>query len=119
MSARAGKRRRVIRRGLVGLGMILGVVLLGLGVWVAFHWPEVSDMQTLPSAYEAKEMCSCLFVEKQSRELCERFVGQDILPIDGRSVDTTNRSVTVRALWSASRARHVSDRLGCVLDPPE
>lgn len=119
MSERAGKRRRALRRGLIGLGVALSVVLLGLGVWVAFHWTEVSDMQTLPSAYEAKEMCSCLFVEKQSQAFCERFVSQDVLPIDDRSVDTTKRSVTVRALWSASRARHVSDRLGCVLDPPE
>ena len=113
-----GKARRALRKAGKIAAMGLALVLLVAGAWVAAHWDEVADIPRLPSAYEAKEMCSCLFVEGHPQEFCERFVRQDTLPIQGRTVDTAQRTVTVRALWLSSRARHVSGDFGCVLDPP-
>ena len=53
----------------------------------------------------------------KTQEQCEGFIRQDVVSIDGRSYDMDGKSVTVRALWTESRAHHVSARAGCVLDP--
>ena len=110
------RARTWLKRVALGATLVLGVALAGVGVWASMHWTALRDIPNLPSAYEAKEMCSCLFVEGRDQESCERFVRQTILPSDRREIDHAARTVTAEALWVESRARYVSQRHGCVLD---
>lgn len=106
-----------IRKILKYIGLAIGLVLALIAVFVLANWPQLSAFPGLPSAYEAKELCSCLFVEGRTQEQCEGFIRQDVVPIDGRTYDIEGKAVTVRALWTERRAHHVSARAGCVLDP--
>ncbi|MEZ4448480.1 MAG: hypothetical protein R3B09_03295 [Nannocystaceae bacterium] len=107
----------MIRKILKYFGIAVGIVLALVAVFVLLNWSQLSAFPRLPSSYEAKELCSCLFVEGRTQEHCEAFIRQDVVPIDGRTYDMEGKSVTVRALWTESRAHHVSPRVGCVLDP--
>ena len=103
--------RRALRAVGVGLLLALGVA----GAWAAYQWPALSAFPGLPSGYEAKELCSCLFVEGRSQGECEGFIRQTVVPIDGRSYDMSARTVSVTALWRTRQARWVSERHGCAL----
>lgn len=107
------KLRRILKFVGVGVGLVLTIVAF----FVVWNWRQLSAFPALPSSYEAKELCSCLFVEGRTQAECEAFVRQDVVPIDGRTFDMEGKSVTVRALWTETRAHHVSPRVGCVLDP--
>lgn len=107
--------KRVLKIIGVGFGMTLA---LG-GAWVAYEWPSLSAFPALPSGYEAKELCSCMFVEGRSQADCEAFIRQSVVPIDGRSFDVEGKAVSVKALWRERRAHVVDARHGCVLDPGE
>lgn len=98
------------------LGLFLLMVLLVAGGWVAYHWEVVSTFPGMPSAYEAKELCSCLFVEGRGEEECTLFVRQDVVPIDARVIDMEEKTVTVEALFTSRRARFLGLRYGCVLE---
>ena len=106
-----------VRKLLGFIGKALGVVLVLVAIVVAWNWSQLSAFPDLPSSYEAKELCSCLFVEGRDQEHCEGFIRQDVVPIEGRSYDMSGKTVTVRALWTENRAHYVSPRVGCVLDP--
>lgn len=110
------RARKWLKRVALGAGVALGLALAGVGVWVATHWTALRDIPNLPAAYEAKEMCSCLFVEGRDEEACAAFVRQTVLPSDWRKIDRAAKTVTAEALWTRSRARHVSQRHGCVLE---
>lgn len=111
------RARSWLKRLVLGAAVVLALALAGVGVWVTMHWTALRDIPALPSAYEAKELCSCLFVEGRDQETCESFVRQTVLPSDRRVIDREARTVTAEALWIQTRARHVSQRHGCVLDP--
>jgi len=100
---------------------LFGLTLLGLlllaSLWVASQWPALSAFPALPGAYEAKELCSCLFVEGRDQPACEAFIRQTVVPIDRREIDLPGRAVTVTALWTTRSARYIGPRDGCVLDP--
>jgi hypothetical protein len=98
----------------LGLGLIF--VLAFAGGFVTYHWKTLSAFRDLPSSYEAKELCSCLYVEGRPREACELFIRQTVVPIQGRDFDDAAKAVTVRALWTSSTARYTSPRYGCQLD---
>lgn len=104
------------KKALKAVGMGLGVILVLVGIFVAWNWQALSAFPTLPAGYEAKELCSCLFVEGRPQPECEAFIRQDVVPIDGRSFDMEGKSVTVTALWNTRRAHYVSERFGCVID---
>lgn len=101
-------------RSLVLLG--IGGVLLVVGAYVARNWAALSTFPRMPSAYEAKEYCSCRFVEGRDGAFCDAFVYQDVVPSQGRTVDEANKRVTAKALWVSTSAVWVSERAGCVLE---
>jgi hypothetical protein len=74
-----------------------------------------NDFQ-LVTAYGAKDLCSCLFVMRQSDEFCANWTRASP-NIKTVRVDRENRVVETQAVlfWSA-RARYVSPRFGCVLE---
>lgn len=106
------------KRVLKIVGIVLGVILGLVGIFVAWNWKALSAFPSLPSGYEAKELCSCLFVEGRPQPDCEAFIRQSVVPIDGRSFDMEGKAVTVTALWNTRRAHFVSERFGCVIDGP-
>jgi hypothetical protein len=105
-----------MRKVLKIVGAVIGCVVAAGAVFVLFNWSTLSTFPAMPSSYEAKELCSCLFVENRSQADCEAFVRQDVVNIDGREYDMEGKKVTVRALWSENSAHYVSKRYGCVLD---
>jgi hypothetical protein len=98
------------------IGALLLLVLLLVGGFVGYYWQEVSGFPATPSSYEAKEMCSCLFVEGRPQKACEQFIKQDVVPIDERAIDLVNKRVTVKALWISNSAKYVSPQNGCMIE---
>ncbi len=107
----------VMKKALKVVGIGLGVLLLAVLMFVLLNWKHLRAFPRLPSGYEAKELCSCLFVEGRSQPECEAFIRQSVVPIDSRSFDMEGKKVTVTALWTSRSAHWVSPRYGCVLDP--
>ena len=105
-----------MRKVLKIVGIVVGLVLAAAATFLLLNWGALSSFPALPSSYEAKELCSCLFVEGRTQGECEAFIRQDVVGIDGRDFDVDNKRVTVRALWSENSAHYVSRRHGCVLD---
>jgi hypothetical protein len=98
------------------IGAFLLLVLLLVGGFVGYYWQEVSGFPATPSSYEAKELCSCLFVENRPQKDCEQFIKQNVVPIDSRAFDLPNKRVTVKALWISSSAKYISAKYGCVIE---
>ena len=103
-------KKRYVALAVVGL---VGVAVLG---WLAPRWSALSTFPRMPSRYEAKETCSCRFVEGRDAAFCDAFVFQDVVPTQGRTVDESAKRVTASALWVTSSARWVSERDGCVIE---
>ena len=104
------------RSALWGFGAVAGV-LLGLALaWLAPRWGALSTFPWMPSSYEAKELCSCRFVERRDAAFCDAYVAQSVVPSQGHVVDEEGRRVTATALWLSSSARWVSDRDGCAIE---
>jgi len=70
----------------------------------------------LITAYTAKTMCMCLWVEDQTEEYCAAWTKENP-PVASYRVDWKEKAVESQAmmLWGA-RAHFVSDRLGCILE---
>ena len=64
------------------------------------------------SSYYAKEVCSCLFVVKQSEQYCHDF-GSELLPNWSTNIDRANKTVKASALFQSTEARFLSERKGC------
>lgn len=105
-----------MKKALKWIGSILGMLLLCVLIFVVLNWKHLAAFPRLPSGYEAKELCSCLFVEGRSQPDCEAFIRQSVVPIEGRSFDMKQRTVTVTALWQTRSATWVSPRHGCVIE---
>ena len=104
------------KKVLKAVGLVLLGILVLVGIFVAWNWKALSAFPSLPAGYEAKELCSCLFVEGRPQPDCEAFIRQNVVPIDDRSFDMEGKAVTVTALWNTRRAHYVSERFGCVID---
>lgn len=104
------------RSAKVALAALLVLIVGNVLFWTRDTLAALAAFPGMPSAYEAKEMCSCLWVEGRDDAFCDAFVHQDVVPTQGREVDTEARRVTARALWRNNSARWTSDRTGCVLE---
>ena len=98
------------------IGALLLLLLLVVGGFIGYYWQEVSGFPATPSSYEAKELCSCLFVESRPQKDCEQFIRQSVVPIDSRAIDLANKRVTVKALWISTSAKYISPKNGCVIE---
>ena len=70
----------------------------------------------LLTAYRAKDMCSCMFVQGRDEDYCRDWTKASP-NLASLSVDTEAKTVYTEALqyWSAT-ARFVDAKQGCVLD---
>ena len=75
-----------------------------------------NDLRML-TAYRAKEVCSCLFVQQQSEAFCEAYTVANP-NLATYSVNFDDKTVQAEALmmWS-NTAKYNSAQFGCVLDP--
>lgn len=81
--------------------------------------PAASDLlkfRPAPSAYAAKETCSCRWVEGRDDAYCQAWAAQSAVPVKARAVDEDARTVSITALGVTSTARWVSAREGCALE---
>lgn len=77
-----------------------------------------SSLISLASSNKAKQMCSCLFVMKQTSEFCDRYSVPDkyLDFLDSITVDKGKKEVqaTVALLWK-SVAKFIDNKRGCQL----
>lgn len=92
-------------------------ILLALGLTGCRASKDLGSFPQMPASYEAKEMCSCLWVEQRPLDYCEAWVRQDVVKSQGHTVDEATRVVEAKALGVTARARYLGSREGCVLDP--
>lgn len=78
---------------------------------------DLGSFPQMPASYEAKELCSCLWVENRTLDECEAWVRQDVVKSKGHTIDEAARIVEAQALGVTARARYLGAREGCVLDP--
>jgi hypothetical protein len=74
-----------------------------------------NDLRML-TAYRAKEVCSCLFVQGQSEEFCRAYTvaNPNLATYSVNLIDKTVQSEALM-MWS-NTARYDSEHFGCVLD---
>lgn len=65
-----------------------------------------------PSHFFSKEACSCLFVEKQSKEYCLKYAKVSI-PVWGFEIDEKNKTVSSNGYFRSTSAKFISEKLGC------
>jgi hypothetical protein len=71
---------------------------------------------TLVTGYAAKDMCSCLFVMRQSEAYCRAWTRASPA-VNTTRVDWEARAVESQAaVFFGARARYVDRRRGCVLE---
>lgn len=105
---------KTLVRGLGAVVVLLVLVLVGVFTWGG---RALVDFPSMPSAYEAKEYCSCRWTSGRDAAFCDAFVHQTVVPTQGREVDEAAKSVTARALYVSHTARFVDERRGCELSP--
>lgn len=86
-----------------------------LAIWVLLNFKNLKRLPQALPAFQAKEICSCVFVENQSEEYCVELVDHWF----GRGtpeIDRAKRTVTVMSNWGIIReAEWLNERLGCRL----
>lgn len=96
---------------------VLSFLLFSQSTYAAradFHTSLIS----LASSNKAKQMCSCLFVMKQTDEFCDRYSVPDkyLDYVDSTKVYKRKKEVqaTVALFWESS-AKYVDEKRGCQL----
>lgn len=79
--------------------------------------PYPTGMLNLGLAYQAKELCSCLWVTGRSEKECRKDVYFPQLKLASLRVDGKHKRVKASlAFVFGAKAHFVSPRYGCVLD---
>ena len=92
-------------------------LLLMIGMWVGCAEGYSHNDLRMLTAYRAKEVCSCLFVQQQTEDYCRAYTVA-FPNLATYSVDLEEKAVQAEALlvWT-NTARYESTKFGCVLDP--
>lgn len=64
----------------------------------------------------AKEVCSCIYVEEQSKSYCQSF-GRQMFDVSGYDVNESSNSITAWGFGFTATAIFEGPRLGCRLLP--
>lgn len=81
----------------------------------SFH----SSLTDIGSGSSSKQMCSCMFVMKQSEKFCRQF-SKEVLLIDilnRHKVDLENKTITttIGFFFNKRQAKFMGEKLGCTL----
>ncbi|HPV98453.1 MAG TPA: hypothetical protein PLZ78_11530 [Spirochaetota bacterium] len=95
--------------------ILLLVVIVGIGVWVAANWRDISAFLPMASGAYAKFMCSSIFVEGKTEEAAHNWA-RLALPVSSCVVDYEKKTVTVKGLGHKNTARYAGARFGCTLE---
>jgi hypothetical protein len=108
MSAPQSNPRFKLKRIALGVGVVAGVGLLGVGIWLA-GW-----IFPIGTGVAAKTVCSDVFVAGRSPEgvLDDEMPSASFVSFE---VDTASRSVTASAFGLASKTAVYRPGLGCAL----
>lgn len=98
-----------------GIAVVAALAIAVPVAWGVANRGPLSSFPSMPSAYEAKEYCSCRWVSGRDDAFCDRFVRQSVVPTQGREVDEGAKRVTARALWVSHTAEWTGPRTGCVV----
>lgn len=72
----------------------------------------------VPSVYQTKELCSCVFVEGRSDQQCLDYVHQSAVPVKNTVIDREQKTVRASSLGITSTSRWKGPRDGCGVDTP-
>jgi len=95
--------------------ILLLVVIVGIGAWVAANWKDISAFLPMASAAYAKFMCSSIFVEGKTEEAARNW-SRLSLPVSSCEIDYTKKTVTVKGLGRENTARYKGARFGCTIE---
>ncbi len=109
----APSRKRQVGKVLLGLVVAIVAVIGTAAAWFPDQAASLIAFPGLASSYDAKESCSCRYVEGRTVEQCERFVAQSVVPISGRVFDDSAKTVTTTALGVSTTATWRGVREGC------
>ncbi len=98
---------------------VVSLLALALLVVLGFAWQNrvhLAAFPDLPSAYGAKEYCSCRYVMANSAQYCQGYA-QLPIPLSGLDDDAASKRVTATALGRSNTATWLGPREGCRLLP--
>lgn len=100
---------------------LVGIVTAMLAVLYFANKKHVDAFPTLPSAYYAKEFCTCAFVLQQDEAFCHDYARIDFPkqladPFAGWTWNPEQKTVTVSAMGNTTRASYIGGRQGCRID---
>ena len=107
--------RRLIKGLLIAIVVPLLVLIAFIGWFGIQHPSYYSSFPQVLSANHAKEMCSCLFVERQPASFCQNYVRYPIA-IDSSSIDLLERRTEAMGMGQEASASVVGLRYGCMLE---
>ena len=87
-------------------------VLVSLSLFMLFAVIRSMSFPKVLSSYYSKEVCSCLFVVKQSEKYCNKL-GAQVLPNWFIDIDKNKKQVSAWGLFHFTKARYLSPSEGC------
>jgi hypothetical protein len=105
--------RRRVWKVLLGLVVAVSAAIGTAAAWFPDQAGSLMAFPGLASSYDAKESCSCRYVEGRTQLQCEQFVAQSVVPISGRVFDDAAKTVTTTALGVSSTTTWRGKREGC------
>ncbi len=99
------------------VAVAIGFVVTSFGFVQNIRATQEYDTPTVEiiSTFEAKQLCSCLFVTKGPEESCMEFSQLTKNP-PKVTVDHERLTVTSDSSTQKQRARFIDDRTGCILE---
>ena len=79
-----------------------------------FSTTSIWELPQLTVNLRAKEVCSCLFVQKLTEEFCQKSTEHGV-PFGKTTVNLSKKVVTSTFLGVQNQASWISPKLGCVL----
>ncbi len=74
---------------------------------------DTANFAPVPSVYQSKELCSCLFVEGRGEQQCRDYVAQSTVPVNNTIIDWEKKTVRATSLGVTNKAVYKGPRDGC------
>ncbi len=91
------------------------ILILFLLAFLGLNWKHFKNFPQVLPTFQAKEVCSCLYVSEQGENYCRELVRQ-WLPSATLIIESEARRVKARAFGVERSARFESFKYGCQLE---